>query len=83
MDTVATAGTPNELEATLAGNARARERFEKLPPSHQREYIEWIGEAKKQRLGSGELGERSRCCLTGAANRTTGPVARGVDSEAR
>ncbi len=47
MDTVATASTPNELEATLAGNARARERFEKLSPSHQREYIEWIGDAKK------------------------------------
>ncbi len=47
MDTVATAGTPNELEATLADNTRARERFEKLSPSHQREYIEWIREAKK------------------------------------
>ncbi len=47
MDTVAIASTPNELEATLAGNARARERLEKLSPSHQREYIEWIGDAKK------------------------------------
>ena len=44
---MATASTPQELEATLAGNARARERFEKLSPGHQREYIEWIGEAKK------------------------------------
>jgi hypothetical protein len=36
MDTVATASTPNELEATLAGNAQALERFEKRSPSHQR-----------------------------------------------
>ena len=31
----------------MAGNDRARERFEKLPISHKREYIEWIAEAKK------------------------------------
>lgn len=47
MGTVAIASTPDELEATLAGNARARDRFEKLSPGHQRAYIEWIGEAKK------------------------------------
>ena len=44
---MAIASTPDELEATLAGNARARDRFEKLSPGHQRAYIEWIGEAKK------------------------------------
>jgi len=41
------AGMPKELRAALATNARARASFEGFPPSHQREYIEWIAEAKR------------------------------------
>ena len=83
MDAVATASRPNELEATLAGNARARERFEKLSPGHQRVYIEWIGEAKKPETRKRRAQKAIEMLLTGTANRTAGPAPRGVDSEAR
>ena len=37
---------PVELKAALAKNAKARVNFEKFPPSHKREYCEWISGAK-------------------------------------
>ena len=37
---------PPELAAALAKNRKARTAFEAFPPSHRREYNEWIGEAK-------------------------------------
>ena len=39
---------PPELAAALAKNKKARANFEAFPPSHQREYNEWIGEAKRE-----------------------------------
>ena len=39
---------PPDLRAALKSNARARETFHNFPPSHQREYIEWITEAKQE-----------------------------------
>lgn len=38
---------PTELAAALKKNAKARAAFEAFPPSHQREYCEWIAEAKR------------------------------------
>lgn len=40
---------PPELDAALAlkKHGKARATFEAFPPSHRREYIEWIGEAKR------------------------------------
>ena len=37
---------PAELRLALAANRRAAATFEKLPPSHKREYLAWITEAK-------------------------------------
>lgn len=37
---------PKELEAALAKNKKARATFEAFSPSHKKEYMEWIGEAK-------------------------------------
>ena len=37
---------PAELAAALAKNAKARATFDAFSPSHQREYVEWIAEAK-------------------------------------
>jgi hypothetical protein len=37
---------PSDLAAALKKNKTARATFEALSPSHQREYIEWITEAK-------------------------------------
>jgi uncharacterized protein YdeI (YjbR/CyaY-like superfamily) len=39
---------PPELAAALAKNKKARTAFEAFPPSHRREYNEWIGEAKRE-----------------------------------
>ncbi|HSM14866.1 MAG TPA: YdeI/OmpD-associated family protein [Thermoanaerobaculia bacterium] len=37
---------PKDLAAALRKNAKARKTFEGFPPSHRREYVEWITEAK-------------------------------------
>ena len=37
---------PKELAAGLAKNKRAKATFDAFSPSHRREYMEWIGEAK-------------------------------------
>jgi hypothetical protein len=41
------AAAPDDLRAALATHPAAGERFERLQPTHQREYIEWIDEAKR------------------------------------
>jgi uncharacterized protein YdeI (YjbR/CyaY-like superfamily) len=38
--------TPDDLTAALSKNRKARESFETMPPSHRRDYVEWITEAK-------------------------------------
>jgi uncharacterized protein YdeI (YjbR/CyaY-like superfamily) len=37
---------PKDLAVALEKNAKARETFDGFPPSHRREYVEWITEAK-------------------------------------
>lgn len=39
---------PPDLTAALRRNPRARRTFEDFSPSHKREYIEWITEAKRE-----------------------------------
>ncbi len=39
---------PDELAAALKKNAKARATFEGFSPSHRREYVEWITEAKRE-----------------------------------
>jgi hypothetical protein len=39
---------PADLRVALARNARAGKAFAALSPSHRREYIEWIAEAKRE-----------------------------------
>jgi len=39
---------PADLKSALAMSAAAREKFRGLPPSHKREYVEWITEAKRE-----------------------------------
>ncbi|EOD69443.1 YdeI/OmpD-associated family protein [Amycolatopsis vancoresmycina] len=38
---------PGELADALAAAPDAAARFEALPPSHRREYVQWVAEAKK------------------------------------
>lgn len=39
---------PDDLAAALKTNPKAQAVFEGFPPSHQREYVEWITEAKRE-----------------------------------
>ena len=39
---------PDDLKAALALDKKAKAGFDKLPPSHRREYIEWITDAKTE-----------------------------------
>lgn len=39
---------PDDLAAALKKNAKARKTFEDFAPSHRREYVEWITEAKRE-----------------------------------
>lgn len=39
---------PKELKAALAKDTEAQANFGAMPPSHQREYVRFIGEAKKE-----------------------------------
>lgn len=38
---------PKDLAAALARNKKARLAFEAMSPSHRKEYMEWVGEAKR------------------------------------
>ena len=40
--------TPDDLAAALKKNKKAQASFESLSPSHRREYVEWITEAKRE-----------------------------------
>ena len=39
---------PEDMAAALAGNAKAQAAFDAFAPSHRREYLEWITEAKRE-----------------------------------
>lgn len=39
---------PADLAAALKKNAKARASYDAFPPSHKREYVEWITEAKQE-----------------------------------
>jgi len=39
---------PDDLQNALVKNKKALAAFEKFPPSHKREYIAWITEAKTE-----------------------------------
>jgi uncharacterized protein YdeI (YjbR/CyaY-like superfamily) len=38
---------PEDLSAALRGNAKARATFDAFPPGQQREYVEWITDARR------------------------------------
>ena len=48
---------PPELAAALARNAAARRTFEAFPPSRQRDYTEWIAEAKRDETRAKRLAQ--------------------------
>lgn len=48
---------PPELGARLGKNRKAREAFESFSPSHRREYVEWITEAKRDETRARRISE--------------------------
>ncbi|MEK7263938.1 MAG: YdeI/OmpD-associated family protein [Bacteroidota bacterium] len=38
---------PEDFQFALNNNTKAKEYFEKLPPSHKREYLGYVNEGKK------------------------------------
>ena len=48
---------PPDLAAALKKNAKARATFDGFSPSHKREYIEWIVEAKRDETRQRRLGQ--------------------------
>ena len=57
---VAEVAEPPELLAALANHPAARAAYEALPPSHQREYAKWIGEAKQTETRAERAGKMVR-----------------------
>lgn len=57
---------PAELTAALAGSPRARKAFDALPPSHRREYCQWVGEAKRPQTRERRAGEAIARLVNGA-----------------
>jgi hypothetical protein len=53
----ATAGVPADLAAALKKNAKARKGIESFPPGAQREYVEWIIEAKREETRASRLAQ--------------------------
>ena len=51
------ATAPPDLAAALKKNARARATFDGFSPSHKREYIEWVTEAKREETRQRRLGQ--------------------------
>jgi uncharacterized protein YdeI (YjbR/CyaY-like superfamily) len=41
-------GVPAYMQKALGANRAARENFEKLAPSHRRQYVAWIDSAKRE-----------------------------------
>ena len=46
-ETPSAAETPDDLAIALAASPAAKARWDWLPPSHKREYLSWITEAKR------------------------------------
>lgn len=49
---------PPDLKRALAGSKKAKELFDKLSYTHQREYVRWITDAKREETRKGRI-ERS------------------------
>jgi hypothetical protein len=52
--------TPEDLLAALAAEPAAHAAFQRLPPSHRREYVAHIGEAKRPETRSRRIAETVR-----------------------
>ena len=59
--------TPKDLSAALGKNKKAKETFEGFSPSHRREYVEWITEAKSEETRQRRLAQAIEWMAEGKA----------------
>jgi uncharacterized protein YdeI (YjbR/CyaY-like superfamily) len=59
--------TPDDLAAALKKNAKAQKTFDDFSPSHRREYIEWITEAKREETRKERLAKTMKWLAEGKA----------------
>jgi len=59
---------PADVRKALAKSQKARAAFQKLPPSHQREYLEYVEEAKRPETRARRI-EKTIAQLAGLAER--------------
>src|SRR3954466_616244 len=59
--------TPDDLAAALKKNGKARKTFDDFSPSHRREYIEWITEAKREETRKERLAKSIKWLAEGKA----------------
>lgn len=62
---------PTELSAALATNGKARKEFEKFTSPQQREYIEWIAEAKQAATRNRRCAQAIECIAEGKLRNCT------------
>jgi hypothetical protein len=71
-----TVDLPEALQKALAAEPRAAAAFEKLPPSHRREFVFWITEAKRdetrRRRASQVMSELRRRAASSSGRRSGG-----------
>jgi len=58
---------PDYFAAALKKNAKAHQTFESFPPSHRREYLEWITEAKREETRNERLAKTIKWLAEGKA----------------
>ena len=56
---------PDDFAAELGKLQGARERFDAMPPSHRREYLEWITEAKRPETRAKRIAQASEWIAAG------------------
>jgi uncharacterized protein YdeI (YjbR/CyaY-like superfamily) len=64
-DTPKFTGVPAYLETALQENPRAWTEFQRIPPSHKRQYVAWIDSAKKDETKQKRLAEAIERLSTG------------------
>jgi uncharacterized protein YdeI (YjbR/CyaY-like superfamily) len=58
---------PDDFAAALKKNAKARQTFDSFSPSHRREYLEWITEAKREETRKERLAKSLQWLAEGKA----------------
>ncbi len=73
-DSPAPATLPPELERALAAAAEARSAFDLLPPSHRREYVQWVADGRQSTTRERRAAQTVMRLLAGGGTPTTPPT---------